>query len=122
MMLIGSSLVLFAGSLMILTFVFHYINAFVFVLPVMITLFGISLITPNVMAAGLTPFPKIAGIAAAILGSIQIAGGFVSSTLMSISHDRNQLPVGLFFFVAGIICLFLWWKRQRIRESMREVR
>ena len=122
MLLIGSSLILFSGSAMIVSVALHYVNAVAFILPVMITLFGLAFIMPNIFAAGLTPFPKIAGIAAAILGSIQIFGGFVSSTLMSIFHDKNQLPVGLYFFVAGIICLLLWWKRQRIRESMREVR
>ena len=47
-----------------------------------------------------------------ILGAIQISGGFISSTIISASPNQNQLPLGLIFFIFGIISFILVKKIQ----------
>ncbi len=65
----GTICLLFSGALMLFAFLFHYLNAFVFVIPVMIAIFGLSFTSANAFAVGMQPFPKIAGIAVAICQS-----------------------------------------------------
>ena len=44
--------------------------------PVGICTFGIAFLTPQVVTAGLAAFPKVAGSASALMGFIQMGGGF----------------------------------------------
>lgn len=99
----------FAGGIIMLIPIlfFHYISIAAFILPLMLAVYGLGLIIPNSYAAGLMPFAKIAGIATAILCFIQVLGAFVTSTIISLTPDRSQLPVGLIIFISGFICLIL---------------
>jgi MFS transporter, DHA1 family, multidrug resistance protein len=45
-------------------------------IPVGICTFGIALIAPHTVTAGLAPFPRIAGSASALMGFIQMGSGF----------------------------------------------
>lgn len=64
-----------------------------------------------------------------IIGSvICVIGGIICvfSTniyvlIISFSHDRNQLPVGLLVFVAGFLCLLLWRKKKQTVASMKKI-
>lgn len=99
----------FVGGIILLIPVlfFNYVSAAAFILPLMLSVYGLGLILPNAYAIGLMPFAKIAGIATAILCFIQVLGAFATSTIISLSPDRSQLPVGLIIFISGIICLIL---------------
>lgn len=99
-----------AGLVMVVSTIFGLINTWFFVGPVMISFFGLSMIFPNVYAAGLTPFPKMAGIAAAIISFFQISGGFATSILMSSISEFDQLPVGVVFIMAVII-IFVFMRK-----------
>jgi len=99
----------FAGGFIMLIPVlfFHHISTAAFILPLMLSVFGLGLVIPNSYATGLMPFAKIAGIATAILCFIQVLGAFATSTIISLTPNRSQLPVGLIIFVSGFICLIL---------------
>jgi MFS family permease len=104
----GAKCVLAAGGIMLIPIIFfHHISTAAIVLPVMLTLFGMGMIAPNAFTTGLTPFAKIAGIATAILASVQMLGGFIGSTIISLAPERNQLPIGLVIFTCGIIAIIL---------------
>ncbi|MCX8999582.1 multidrug effflux MFS transporter [Rhizobiaceae bacterium BDR2-2] len=45
-------------------------------IPISFTTFGIALITPHIVTVALTPFPKVAGSASAMMGFIQMGAGF----------------------------------------------
>jgi Bcr/CflA subfamily drug resistance transporter len=49
--------------------------------PVGICTFGIAFLTPHVVTAGLAAFPKVAGSASALMGFIQMGGGFAGGLL-----------------------------------------
>ncbi|MGD9108251.1 MAG: multidrug effflux MFS transporter [Gammaproteobacteria bacterium] len=99
----------FVGGIVLLVPIlfFHYINLVVFILPLMLAIYGLGLLIPNAYVTGLIPFGKIAGIAAALLAFIQVIGAFVTSTIISLSPDRSQMPVAFILFVGGFICLIL---------------
>jgi len=58
-------------------------------------------------AGALIPFPKIAGIATAVVGTIQILGGSLSSGIMSLLPDDSQWPLAMTFIVCGMLMSLL---------------
>ncbi len=113
MLTIGASCVFIAGIVMVLAVAFQWVTPFIFIIPVMLGVFGLGMLNPNAFAAGITPFSKIAGIAVSVLGTIQILGGLLASAYISFAHDHTQLPIGSVFLVSGIVCLFLIRKIKR---------
>jgi Bcr/CflA subfamily drug resistance transporter len=108
MLQFGVTCFFISGIVMLITvLVFHRISTVAFVGPVMFAFFGVSMLIPNSYAAGLTPFAKTAGIAVAILGSIQILGGVISSTFISFVSNQSQLPVAIVIFVSALVCIVL---------------
>jgi Bcr/CflA subfamily drug resistance transporter len=99
---------LLAGLLMLVGFLTGYINVPVIMLPVLLFMLGSSLVFPNSSAGALIPFPKIAGTAGAIYGFIQILGGAISSSLMSLLEDQNQLPIAIAFIACSIISIMVF--------------
>lgn len=99
----GSWIMLAGGISMLLFFLLGMINVYVILLPLFTFLFGSSMIFPNAYAGALTPFAKIAGITGAIVGSLQILGGSVSSGIISMSPDNTQLPVAIAFIICAVI-------------------
>lgn len=56
-------------------------------LPVGVSTFGIAFISPYTVTVGLAPFPKTAGSASALMGFIQMGGGFVGGLLAAVFGD-----------------------------------
>ncbi|MGD9152172.1 MAG: multidrug effflux MFS transporter [Gammaproteobacteria bacterium] len=113
----------FAGGIMLLipSLFFHYISLAAFILPLMLAIYGLGLLVPNSYVVGLIPFAKIAGIAAAVLSFIQVIGAFITSTIISLSPNRNQMPVGLILCVGGFICLILIRFLKKTRLKLKSV-
>lgn len=99
----GLKLVLAGGVTLLIPILFHITNTVVIVLPIMLFVGGAGLIFPNSYAFALNPFPKIAGIASALLGTAQIAGGFFFSGMIALLPNDNQLPLALAFLFCGIV-------------------
>lgn len=53
-------------------------------IPVGLSTFGIAFITPHIVTVGLAPFPQVAGSASALMGFIQMGGGFVGGMLAAL--------------------------------------
>lgn len=108
MMRIGTACVLLAGVIMLVSFLcFHLVGLWWIVLPTMLLFFGCSLLFANTYAVALTPYAKMAGIAVAVLGSIQLLGGVLTSAIISWAPDINQLPLAIIVFVFGVVLLLL---------------
>ncbi|QNL50110.1 Bcr/CflA family multidrug efflux MFS transporter [Olivibacter sp. SDN3] len=65
---------------------------------------------PNTSAAALNPFDKSAGSASALLGSIQLGMGAISSALVSLFHNDSGLPMtGVMALCAVVSASILWF-------------
>jgi len=107
-MLKFGAIILFVSGIMLLfpTFL-SLVNGWVIIVPVMLFVFGSSMIFSNAYAGTMTQFPKIAGLTMALLGTMQIAGGFVASSIISALPDNNQLPLAVVFIICGLMSLVL---------------
>ena len=52
--------------------------------PVALCTFGLAMVSPHVVTATLQPFPEIAGSASALMGFIQMGGGFLAGSLAAL--------------------------------------
>jgi len=117
---LGMYCLLCAAILMCLFASFHILNVYVVVGPVMLFLFGSGFVFPNAYAMGMTPFAKIAGIAVAVLGCLQVLGGFISSTIVSWIPDESQWPIAITFLIIGILGLWLqsFLKKKELKNGV----
>jgi MFS family permease len=108
MMLFGAGCIIVAGAIMLASFLcFHLVTLRWIVLPTMLAFFGSSCLFANTYASALAPYVKIAGIATAILGCIQMLGAVFTSAMISWAPDVNQLPMAIIIFVFGVVLLLL---------------
>ena len=70
-----------------------YINLFVMVALIFLFLGSQGFVFPNTSALALAPFNKLAGSASALLGSLQMACGALSSGLVSYFHNGSTVPM-----------------------------
>ncbi len=82
----------FAGKAVILGLIFCY-------------LFGFGCITSNAIALALEPFTRNAGTASALIGSLQMVAGALSSGLVSYLHNGTIMP--MVSTMAGCTCVGL---------------
>lgn len=120
LILFGLGIVFTAGLLMLTSYLMGYLNTLVIVIPVILLLFGASLIFPNSAAGGMNEFPHIAGIAAAIFGAIQVIGGAISSFLLALSHDQNQLPMAIAFLACASIAALGFISLQALAQRVND--
>lgn len=108
MIFLGFFIQLIAGLFMIVTYWAGYFNVWVIIIPVTIYMVGSALIFPNASAGALSPFPKIAGTAGSIFGFLQILGGALSSALISLNKEENQLPMGIALLITAILAMWIF--------------
>lgn len=80
-------------------------NVMTVFIPVLVMLFGASIIFPNAYACLMTPFAKAAGIAGALASFLQILGGVVTSCLIAYLPNHNALPLGGVVILTALIAL-----------------
>jgi DHA1 family bicyclomycin/chloramphenicol resistance-like MFS transporter len=68
-------------------------------------LFGLGCITSNAVALALEPFTRNAGTASALIGSLQMVAGALSSGLVSYLHNGTIMP--MVWMMAGCTCIGL---------------
>ncbi|MGK7391215.1 MAG: multidrug effflux MFS transporter [Candidatus Cyclobacteriaceae bacterium M2_1C_046] len=82
----------------------------------------LGFIIPNTTAVSLKPFIKHAGSASALLGSIQMVTGAISSALVSALHNNTTLPMTLIMALGsaiGLGILLFSLNRSKQRESLK---
>lgn len=102
---------LLAGMSMLFFYLMGYINLAVIVGPIMLFMLGSSFVFPNAFAGALRSFHNIAGTAAALFGFLQIVGGVISSSLLAISHDDNQLPIAIALTISATLSCLIFRNR-----------
>ena len=118
MCLIGTSFTAFAGILIFSLIWGGYITPVSVILPPVIYFFGMGLSQPNIQAGAISPFPHMAGAAAALLGLAQyISAGLFSVILGVFAFDPTLLMAtimgasGVFAFV--IFTTMIWLPLRR---------
>ncbi len=97
------------GGLLMLLFVHLLQPTFLSIMvPVGICTFGIAFLSPHVVTSGLAAFPKVAGSASALMGFIQMGGGFAGGLAASaftspLTSFGTIIPLMEFTAVAGYL-------------------
>ncbi|MGD9107615.1 MAG: multidrug effflux MFS transporter [Gammaproteobacteria bacterium] len=104
-MLKTATYVLITSALFLILFaMLGVLNIYVILIPVAFFVMGTGLVFANAYTGALTPFPKIAGLACSILGTLQILGGFIASSAISILPDTSQMPLAVIILICAISC------------------
>lgn len=69
---------------------------------------GQGFIFPNTSALALAPFSRLAGIASALLGCIQMALGAVTSAAVSYFHNGTMIPMTAVMCISASLALFVY--------------
>jgi len=80
----------------------------------------VGLILPNATAAAMAPFPHQAGVASALLGTLQFAVGAATGAIVGVFHDGSSLPMALTIAGCGILSLVISGERRRTLAVARE--
>jgi DHA1 family bicyclomycin/chloramphenicol resistance-like MFS transporter len=80
----------------------------------------LGLILPNATAAVMAPFPEHAGVASALLGTLQFAVGAVTGALVGVFHDGTPRPAAWVMAgcAAGSVAVTLVAERARARSAV----
>jgi DHA1 family bicyclomycin/chloramphenicol resistance-like MFS transporter len=67
--------------------------------------FGLGFVLPNAAAGAIGPFPRMAGLASAVLGFVQLTGSALYAVGVSQFHDGTVRPMATAVAMAGILAL-----------------
>jgi len=81
---------------------FHDVTFLTVMGPTAVLAFGMALVVPGCTTSALSGFPAMAGSAAALMGCLQIGGGFVGSAVASLFADP-ALALGTVIPAMGVI-------------------
>lgn len=99
---VGTAIGLVAALLLaVLTFL-HDVSFLTVMGPTALLAFGMALVVPGCTTAALSGFPTMAGSAAALMGCLQIGGGFIGSSVASLFGDP-VMALGVVIPAMGLI-------------------
>jgi DHA1 family bicyclomycin/chloramphenicol resistance-like MFS transporter len=83
--------------------------------PMYVFAMGLGLTLPNGMAGAIGPFPRMAGLAAAVAGFLQMTGAALYSVAVGRFYDGTARPMTTAIALAGVIALvcFRWLRPRR---------
>ncbi len=86
--------------------------------PVAFLAFGLAFLTPHMTTSGLFPFPHIAGSASAMMGFIQMGGGFTGGLIASLI-GAPLLAFGTIIPIMALIAVasYVWFVRASRRAA-----
>jgi Bcr/CflA subfamily drug resistance transporter len=108
MVLLGICCMLSGSLLMLLFASLGKINTVVIMLPVAIFCLGAGLCCANAQAGALLHVNHIAGIASALYGCFQIITAALTSSIVAILHEVNQMPLALMLSILSLLSLLFW--------------
>lgn len=103
LILIGIAAMLLAGMSLLFTTVIHWLSVWAVLLPCMSYIFAGGMVFTNAVSNALTPFPKMAGTAGALYGCMQLLGGFIGSSVMTLWHANSAMPLAVTFCVLAVL-------------------
>jgi DHA1 family bicyclomycin/chloramphenicol resistance-like MFS transporter len=85
------------------------------ILPMFCFAVGLGLTLPNGAAGAIGPFPRMAGLAAAVLGFIQLTGSAVYSIGVGHLYDGTARPMTTAIALAGTLACICFWRLRLAR-------
>ncbi len=79
-----------------------FITVWTIIGPVTVFTFGTGFVFPNCHAGAIMPYPHMAGTAAALMGSIQMAGAALIGALVGQLHNGTAWPMVIVMAGCGI--------------------
>ena len=109
---VGLTLLGLSGVLIALSVAFVAPSYLSIMGPVAFLAFGLAFLTPHMTTSGLFPFPHIAGSASAMMGFIQMGGGFTGGLMASLI-GAPLLAFGTIIPAMALIAIisYLWFLR-----------
>jgi DHA1 family bicyclomycin/chloramphenicol resistance-like MFS transporter len=84
--------------------------------PMFAFAFGLGFVLPNAVAGAIGPFPRMAGLASAVLGFVQLAGSALYAIAVSAFQDGTLRPMATGVATAGLLALGLFAGARRPRS------
>jgi hypothetical protein len=89
-------------------------NLYIILIPAFFLLFACGLIFPNIVAKIILLFPKQAGTASAMYGTIISFGVFLMTMFVTLLKTNTQMPMAYTFFGLFVGCLLLFLAMRRL--------
>ncbi len=102
MMTIGTAVTATGGIAMLVLVLARADGPLTLLAPMMVFTMGLGLTLPQGQAGALSPFPQMAGSAAALMGSLQFAVASVVGAVVGHGYDGTALPRALSLALAGV--------------------
>jgi DHA1 family bicyclomycin/chloramphenicol resistance-like MFS transporter len=80
------------------------------IVPMFVFAIGLGLTLPNGMAGAVGPFPRMAGLAAAVAGFLQMTGSALYSVAVGHFWDGTARPMTTAIAGAGVTALVCFWR------------
>lgn len=80
-----------------------------FVVPLFLTISALGLVMPNTAALAMAPFPRTAGSASALMGTLQFGIAAVAAALMGAIHAESALPVAVMILGGAVLAAAVRW-------------
>jgi DHA1 family bicyclomycin/chloramphenicol resistance-like MFS transporter len=105
---IGLSVMAVVGALLLVGVLTHAGAALV--LPCFFVLLGsYGLVSPNLTALAMAPFPRSAGSSSALMGLVQFWTGAAVAPLVGLGGTHDALPTALVISISVIASVTIWW-------------
>lgn len=78
-------------------------------LPVMLYGFGFGILMPSAVAVALEPLPNLAGFASALMGTLQVGAGSLSSALAAAFYSDSPRSMCWVMAISGVGVVACWW-------------
>jgi DHA1 family bicyclomycin/chloramphenicol resistance-like MFS transporter len=87
--------------------------------PMFAFAFGLGFVLPNAVAGAIGPFPRMAGLASAVLGFVQLAGSALYAIAVSAFQDGTVRPMATGVATSGLLALAVFAVARRPRSQGR---
>jgi MFS transporter, DHA1 family, multidrug resistance protein len=101
--------------------IFVKLNLLIVVIPVFILFANCGLIFPNVAGIILNLFRTNAGIVSAVMGTLQVGGVFILSSLAALLKTNSQMHLALLYVAIMVINLCLFWCGSKMINRAKQV-
>jgi len=101
----GAAVSALGGTAMVALVLVGRVGVAGIVIPMYLYAVGAGLVMPSGMAGALGPHPRVAGLASALLGFLQMGGSAAYSIAVSLLYDGSALPMAGAIATSGVACL-----------------
>ncbi|HVL58264.1 MAG TPA: multidrug effflux MFS transporter [Burkholderiaceae bacterium] len=117
--IVGAWLVFAAGVATLLSGWIRPHDGVLVVVPFFAYMIGFSLTMPQVTAAALTPFARLAGLASSVMGLLQFSVAAAAAAIVSALGDGTVRPMATMIFAGAAIVMAAAWVARPVREPDR---